>query len=158
MLQRCSFFVIFYTIIELRPPPCKLLLCISPVVQNALICINYARFQVAVPGSGCCVVVSLFSSSLWNPTYILILLKLGHADKMIITFKECMVNLLLHGYEFYGMGRCMCLKWRIWSSCKNTRRGHILPLLLGYLKTIYMVSMVKFHMQAYRLSGNLNIH
>jgi hypothetical protein len=73
VLQRCSFFVlsknknalhiIFYTIIELRPPPplpCKLLLCISPGVQNALICINYARFQVPVPGSGSCIAVSLY--------------------------------------------------------------------------------------------------
>ena len=62
VLQRCSFFVlftekiknalhiIFYTIFELRPP-CKLLSCISPVVQNALICINYAWFQVPVPVS-----------------------------------------------------------------------------------------------------------
>jgi hypothetical protein len=45
------------------PPPCKLLLCISPVVQNALICIYYARFQVPVPGSGSCIAVSLFNSS-----------------------------------------------------------------------------------------------
>jgi hypothetical protein len=71
VLQRCSFFVllvknqnslhiIFYTIIELRPTPCKLWLCISPVVQNALICINYARFQVPVPGSGSCIAVSLY--------------------------------------------------------------------------------------------------
>jgi hypothetical protein len=77
VLQRCSFFVlfknqnalhiIFYTIIELGPPPCKLLLCIYLVVQNALICINYARFQVPVPGSGSrfrflyrCIVVSLY--------------------------------------------------------------------------------------------------
>jgi hypothetical protein len=63
VLQRCSFFVsfaekikinalhiIFYTIFELRPP-CKLLSSISPVVQIALICINYARFQVPVPVS-----------------------------------------------------------------------------------------------------------
>ena len=50
----------FYTILELRPPPCKLLLCISPVVQNALICIIYARFQVPVPGSGSCIAVSLY--------------------------------------------------------------------------------------------------
>ena len=33
------------------------------MVQNALICINYARFRVPVPGSGSCIAVSLFSSS-----------------------------------------------------------------------------------------------
>jgi hypothetical protein len=90
VLQRCSFFVIFYTIIELRPPPCKLLLCISPVVQNALICINYARstlrFQVPVPVS-----LYRFLLAAYEILLILILLKLGHADKIIITFEECMV-------------------------------------------------------------------
>jgi hypothetical protein len=58
-------------------------------VQNALICINYARFQVPVPGSGSrfrfqvpvpvslyrCIAVSLFSSSLLHPLKAVISLR-----------------------------------------------------------------------------------
>ena len=74
VLQRYSFFVllkksksgalhirIFFTIFELRPlSPCKLLSCVSPVLQNALLGINYALFQVPIPGSGSCIAVSLY--------------------------------------------------------------------------------------------------
>jgi hypothetical protein len=74
VLQRYSFFVllkksksdalhirIFFTIFELRPlRPCKLLSCVSPVLQNALLGINYAWFQVPIPGSGSCIAVSLY--------------------------------------------------------------------------------------------------
>ena len=72
VLQRYSFFVllkksksdalhirIFFTIFELRP---LLLSCVSPVLQNALPGINYAWFQVPIPGSGSCIAVYIVVS------------------------------------------------------------------------------------------------
>jgi hypothetical protein len=69
-LSKClAYNILYYHWIA--PPPCKLLLCIDPVVQNALICIIYARFQVPVP-----VPVSLYRCSRPDsstvPRYILV--------------------------------------------------------------------------------------